>query len=631
MQHNKPLQLAKKYLSIFSIIAFILNSSIPTNAQNITGSTAKTVGTIVYMYAGSKHQSAYTQIGFMVNGNYYGTKIYSYPSDAYCTGQKLMVQYDVNNPTVCTPLLSEPYFAPGELPDTTEGMIRYNPGDADCYIYYKIFDPLDSLDVDVITKERYLGVSDYTNLKNGNVYKVIYNRDSISNLNAEVLFSEIVDSDHTDLNYHLYMALYHGTNKSPIEALKEYDYCISVEPNNPFYFFQRAKCYDAIHENEKAIDEYSTYIKLSPDKINGYLRRSVIYIRLHKYEEATKDVDMALHKDDYNDEANYLKGVLYYIKGDYSKAIYYYNRAIYHSHKKNKAIYYYDLALAEEKMNGQTNRALSDFSEAENEEIANNMKRLYGDKAHENYLHQIKRGVYVCLTSENTLNQNSSLHANMQAQLAFPYYAGAASSPSQYNQTIHMNNAKHGYGLNIGAFGLEVGGYKRMYVRSDLGFSAANGYGTPYSLRTCWGYNIKVSPNDFVIFRPELAFTYLNRTNQFQDISFGSWSTITVYGQTISQYKSDNLTVSLRENVFNFSPSMGIWLLPYQSRFVLRMNVGYNYTLSQHYSVLLSGGNQIREQLNNMDIKFYNTNGQTTNFFKYSGLFANVSVGIRIR
>jgi tetratricopeptide (TPR) repeat protein len=630
MQNNKLSQLEKKYLILFSVVVYILHSPIFSNAQGNSGNTEKTIGTILYMYPGSKHQSAYTKIGYMVNGNYYYTKIYYYPINAYCTGQKLMVQYDVDNPSTCTPILSEPYFAPGELRDTTEGMILYDVEDGYCYIYYKTYDPSDSLDVNIITKERYLSenILNSFNLRKGYLYKVIYNKNKIFSVNAEILFSKIIDSTHADLNYHLYMALYHSTNKRPIEALKEYDYCIKTEPNNPFYFFQRAKCYDAIHENEKAIEDYSTYIKLSPDKINGYMRRSVIYIRLHQYDEATKDIDFALLKDDFNDEANYLMGVVYYNKGDYAKAIYYYNRAIYHSHKINKAIYYYDLALAEEKLKGNTKKAMSDFSEAEKEEIANNMKRLYGHKAHENYLHRIKRGLYVCINSENTLNQYSSINSDMLAQLSFPYYLGSASYPMQYDQTVQMNSSKYRYGLNFGVFGIEVGGYKRMYVRSDLGFSASNGYGTPYSFKTCLGYNIKVSPNDFVIFRPELAFTYLNRQLQFQNISFEDSSTVSIYGHSIDQYKGNNVSVSLCENVFNLSPSIGFWLLPYQSRFVLRLNAGYNYTLSQHYSVLLGS---IREHLNNVDIKFYNTNGQTTNFFQYSGLFANVSIGIRIR
>jgi len=619
-------------------------------AQKDTIQTAEAIGTITKMYSGLSGGSSrsynhnyspeYMQINYAINGTEYSGKVYDiYPYDEFREGQKLMVRYDLATPNNFTILLYKPYFFPSELPDTTEGMIATLNDTTSCQIYYKTYDPNDSFDVTIQIRNRYLsnGMFDTLLIKENFVYKVVYNKNNLSVYNSEILFKDLITNSGTALNNQTYMALYHMTTKSPLEAIVNLNNCMRLDPANPFYIFQRAKCYADMFENEKALADYNTYIQMSPKETRGYIRRAIINIRLKQYDNAINDLNNVLTHNQNHDEANYLMGVILYDKGEYSKAIEYYNKAIAHSNRNDKSYYYYDLALAEQKVSGQETKSIADFSEAEQESIKNNYKRIYGDQPHPDKLHAQTHSLYVTLTLDNSLVPYTAINGDMKATLSFPYTIQQQSGPVQantYNHSMNMNHGKNTAGINIGMLGFEVGAYKRIYGRAEAGFIILDGNGRPMSIRTVIGYNVKFSSKDKFIFRPEIGFTYINRQMQFHTINYinGS-STVTIQGQNFTpSTRYTTLNISLRENVFNFSPSIGIWFRPYQSRLVLRANIGYTCTISQQYSVYFQAGNKsYRENPDQTTISFTNTNGQSTNFFKYSGLFAGISVGIRIQ
>jgi len=624
-----------------------------TSAQSTPNLQGETVGTIVQMYqptTTNRRTSSqtygvspyanqeYTQIEYTVNETY-RFKVYElYPVDVFRTGQKLMIRYDTAHPQQYKYLLYKPYFAPGELPDTTEGMISTLYEMNKCEIYYKVYDPNDSFDVTIKVRNRYLSpeLFDSALIRENYVYKMLYNKSNLSTYNSEILFNKQISTSYTELNRQTYMALFHMTNNSPLEAITNLNACMQLDPGNAFYIFQRAKCYDDLFENEKALEDFNTYIKMSPNETRGYVRRAMIFIRLKKYEEARIDLNKVLVQKPNSDEANYLMGVLLYDTKKYSEAVKYYTKAAFNTTRAEKAFYYYDLALAEKKASNKQS-SISDFSEAEHEAIQNNYKRIYGNQPHINKLHKNSHSIYVLLTSDNYIQPYRAVHSDMQAHLVMPYTIQQSGGPAVYNVykgSATMNHTKNPVGITLGTMSLEVGGYKRLYMRLETGITVMNGNSIPFSMRTAIGYNIKLRDNDRFILRPEIGCTYINQRSHFQSIDFVTSSGIVVIdGQKYTpSIRVQDLQISLRENVFNFSPALGLWFRPYKSRLVFRASIGYTYSFYQNYSLYLRGGNTSkRESLDHLNMSYSNTNGQTANFFKYSGLYAGIGIGVRIK
>ena len=249
-----------------------------------------------------------------------------------------------------------------------------------------------------------------------------------------------------------------------------------------------------------------------------------------------------------------------------------------------------------------------------------------------------KHNIYLTLTSENTIQPFVARNNNMQVNLSVPYYLNGSSQALSYNSSKTMIHTKTNSGLSI-AVAAELGVHKGIYGKYEAGFIVGEGNNEPFNMRAAIGYNLAVIKNNYFILRPEMGCTYLNRQIFFNDdINYSS--SVNVLGNTFKNNSTSNqanVRVAFCENVFMFSPSMGVWLFPYASKFVLRVHCGYNIMFSQKYSVLFQNNadtNSItkseRESLNKVDISFTNTNGYTSHFFNYSGVFGGVSFGFRI-
>lgn len=265
----------------------------------------------------------------------------------------------------------------------------------------------------------------------------------------------------------------------------------------------------------------------------------------------------------------------------------------------------------------------------------NDTKSVQSYQTHKQHSFQKEHRVYSTLSSDNTITfaSNAALNANMQAQLIVPYTMNK--NPAVLDKTFFLNYSKHTPTFSLGVFSLEVGKLERMYGRAELGLVLNNGKGLAWNMRAVVGYNVQVSNKNFIILRPEIGLTYLNRQTFIENIDLASNSRATIMGHNFSYRArsfpySDHIAVTLRENVFSLSPSLGIWLLPYCSNVVMRLGIGYNYVFSQKYSIFFSSNrSHLREHTDNVDLRFSNTNGKTSNFFSYDGLFISLSIGYR--
>jgi tetratricopeptide (TPR) repeat protein len=613
-------------IAIFLCLSVSISNAQIYNLRKQKLRTKETVGTVTVVYY-SKN-TCYTKISYL------GAVLrLDYITRAYGVGDKLMIAYDPYDIYNAAPILEKPYFEKGELTDTTEGVLRIS-SDYMCTIGYKTYGSSDSLDLIMENKNRYLspGMFDTLVIKPNFVYKIIYNKKSEK---AEVLFNAIIDSTHEKLNKHLFSALQRITDGNPIDAIGDLNECILLDPKNDYYYyFHRGKAQENLREYKNAAEDFTRYIDLKPKDKRGYVRRATVYIQMAHLEAAQKDVTELFFLNSQDPEACYLQGVIYYHKKEYQKAISYYSTAISYSNGSNREIYYYDRAKAREKLYGKKDKECrKDYNMAKKEAIKNQERKLHGNHTHQEELHRDKHNFYCTLTSDNTLAFNPAIGSNMQTELILPYTANNA--PVVFDKTISLNNSKHSTSFSLGLFSLELGGFKRMYVRTETAITLNNGTGTPWNFRTVLGYNIKFTKKDVAIFRPEMGFTYFGRAIQMGDINFNGATQMNIMGTTFNYYTDknehhDQVKTTFHENVLSLSPALGLWLWPYSSKFVMRVGIGYNYVLSQNYSVYFQSNKEhLREQLGNLNTQYSNTNGKTTNFFSYNGFFINVGIGIR--
>jgi tetratricopeptide (TPR) repeat protein len=631
---------------LFSIvIACVFSSCVGLfiGGPNYTGTkataarTQQAIATVIDYY--QSKNSSYTKITFDKGGTTWTVRLnYCIDHSAYDRGDKLFIEYDPYNLANVKLLYDRPYFEPGDLPDTTEGMIHsvYNDSIYKSYVFviYKRFEPSDSFDVEIMRKTRYFSqkMFDTLKIKENYVYKILYNKNKTSSTWCEVLFTEIKDSSHPRLNRHLYGALDRLTNANPITAIGDLNYCIMLDPGNPYYFFQRAKAHENVRENENALEDINKYIQMVPNDKRGYVRRAGLYIMKSRYDEAQKDVNKLFSLDEESGEAHYLQGDIYYHKKEYQKAIDAYSRALHFGTGKQREVYYYDRALAREKLLGKGNvESKSDYLMAKRAADQFGESALHGHHTHEGKLHYGKHSVYCAVTSDNTLSSYSTINSHMQGEVIFP--ATISTGPTVFDYHFLLNTNYSSNAISLGVLSVELGGFKRWYGRLESGAILNNGRGAPGSLKAALGFNIKTTEKDIIIIRPELGCTYQNRQITINRIQFNGAPQIFIMQKKFtysSKNGTDEVSVSFRENVFNFSPAIGIWLWPYSSRFALRLNAGYNWCISQKYSLYFSSNkDHLREHLGNPNLTFSNTNGHNNNFFRYQGLFVSIGLGVR--
>ena len=642
----RNITLAFSYISFVFIISLITSKVVI--AQSNSSDLSETIGTITDKYAGSKHSNAYTKISYRVDSSNY-TITLNYYLHSFDLGESMKIQYNIFNPSDAVPLFYKPYFAPEELPDRTKGIIESIKHDSSsCLVYYKLYkNPTDSFDITIATKKRYLskGMFDTLQIRKNYEYKIAYDikrteanpEYSLEYNYSEILLSEIANSNHPDLNKYLYSGLYNIKAGLPADAMIDFTNCIKMDPSNPFYYFQRGKCFDNIEENDRAIEDYTQYIQLSSDLKRGLLQRSIAYIRMKKYDEAINDLNSLQSISSDNDEIYYLIGVCNYWKRNYQTAIEYYHKAISYSNNAENVIYYYDLGLAEEKQSGKTAKSIADFSLSQQEAIHTNQFRLHGRKPHPDSINKTVHDYYITYTSDNYLSQYSAINSNMSAELIFPYSIHQISNGSVqalvYDQHETFNKSKQTNAFNLGVLSMEVGAYKSWYGRFETGYTLFDGRNIPGNLRAVAGYNIKFRKNDLFILRPELGCSYVNRRTKFPGIGIDNGTSVYInnLSNDYNPKEVNSVNVTLRENTINISPGIGIWLFPYKSKFVLRFNAGYNFTVYQKNCIYLEGtDHNIRENHDKSTIYFTNTNGHSNHFFTYNGLFFGLSAGIRV-
>jgi len=72
------------------------------------------------------------------------------------------------------------------------------------------------------------------------------------------------------------------------EAIESYTKAISLNPENPIYYSNRAAAYTQLNQNEKAIEDCDSAISKDPNYTKAYSRLGLAYFNLGRYKEAAE-------------------------------------------------------------------------------------------------------------------------------------------------------------------------------------------------------------------------------------------------------------------------------------------------------------------------------------------------------
>lgn len=78
------------------------------------------------------------------------------------------------------------------------------------------------------------------------------------------------------------------------QALDWFNKAIEKNPNESYYFMNRAISYQALKQSQKALDDYGSAIKLNPANEKAYANRGNLYDELGELDRALDDYSEAI-------------------------------------------------------------------------------------------------------------------------------------------------------------------------------------------------------------------------------------------------------------------------------------------------------------------------------------------------
>lgn len=113
-----------------------------------------------------------------------------------------------------------------------------------------------------------------------------------------------------------------------VAAIELYDKCISIDPETPDAYYNRAICKMQLQDNEAAIEDFTSAIRLDPKMFgNALYLRGTCFNSVKKYDLAITDFTKALEVSSTAD-IYASRGFAYMQQGDFANALSDYNNAI---------------------------------------------------------------------------------------------------------------------------------------------------------------------------------------------------------------------------------------------------------------------------------------------------------------
>jgi len=108
---------------------------------------------------------------------------------------------------------------------------------------------------------------------------------------------------------------------SYMEALKDLDRVITLNPDFAGAYNNRGKTYYALENNQQAIKDFSKAIELNPEDAKAYNNRGIAYSTVENYKQAIKDFSKSIGLNPEDAKVYYYRGKAYADLGDSQRAI----------------------------------------------------------------------------------------------------------------------------------------------------------------------------------------------------------------------------------------------------------------------------------------------------------------------
>ena len=105
-----------------------------------------------------------------------------------------------------------------------------------------------------------------------------------------------------------------------IEAIKDFNTLITLNPLNPKLYYQRAQAYQGLQNHLKALEDYSRAITVDPSA-DTYYNRGVFLLNINYYQRANDDFTSSLKLNNNNSYAYFYRGATHLFLGEFIKAI----------------------------------------------------------------------------------------------------------------------------------------------------------------------------------------------------------------------------------------------------------------------------------------------------------------------
>lgn len=105
------------------------------------------------------------------------------------------------------------------------------------------------------------------------------------------------------------------------EATSELTEAIRINPNEPYYYFNRGICYLQLHEYEKSLKDLQDAVMRKRDFVKAYNALGQVEYSLGKYDEALEAVNTVIKLEPDNAEAYYNRALIFYKKGWKNEAL----------------------------------------------------------------------------------------------------------------------------------------------------------------------------------------------------------------------------------------------------------------------------------------------------------------------
>ncbi|HAS35373.1 MAG TPA: hypothetical protein DCS15_02720 [Flavobacteriales bacterium] len=116
-------------------------------------------------------------------------------------------------------------------------------------------------------------------------------------------------------------AEYYESQNDLVRAAEELDRAKVIEPENCSHYSQKAKLLIALRNYQGAVGELQKCLAQNPEDVGANLVMAELLLRTEAYDEAVSFADRVLKVDVFNDEAYFIKGMIFKSAGDTSRAI----------------------------------------------------------------------------------------------------------------------------------------------------------------------------------------------------------------------------------------------------------------------------------------------------------------------